>query len=60
MGRAVDESVPQAAMATLSTTRPIFLAMPKSDSYLVPAPSPIAAWAAARRATGTRNGLQET
>lgn len=29
-------------------------------TYLVPVPSPIAACAAARRATGTRNGLHDT
>jgi hypothetical protein len=28
--------------------------------YFVPVPSPIAAWAAASLATGTRKGLQET
>jgi hypothetical protein len=28
--------------------------------YFVPVPSPIAACAAARRATGTRNGLHDT
>jgi len=29
-------------------------------NYLVPVPAPIAAWAAASLATGTRNGLQDT
>ena len=34
--------------------------IPGSPGYFVPVPSPIAAWAAARRATGTRNGLHDT
>src|SRR5207249_9104751 len=43
----------QASLAAIATGR-------ESARYFVSVPSPIAAWAAARRATGTLNGLHDT